>query len=111
MSYILQYSWYFLVWVFFNLVMVFQVNMNSGNLGLVKACLVAGLYPNLARYSGRSTFTFTVELVMLIPSVVDPNTMNLDPDPEFCPNFNPDPGLCYEFVEQKFKVVIIRNKI
>ena len=42
---------------------------------------------------------------------MDLNTMNLDPDPEFCPNFNPDPGLCYEFEEQKFKVVIIRKKI
>ena len=26
-------------------------------------------------------------------SVVDPNTLNLDPDPGFWPNLNPDPGL------------------
>ena len=25
-------------------------------------------------------------------SVVDPNTLNLDPDPEFWPNLDPDPG-------------------
>ena len=30
-------------------------------------------------------------------SVVDPNTLNLDPDPECWPNLNPDPGLCYKF--------------
>ena len=34
-------------------------------------------------------------------SVVDPNTLNFDPDPEFWPNLNPDPypdlGLCYQF--------------
>ena len=30
-------------------------------------------------------------------SVVDPNTLNLDPDPEFWPNLDPDPGLYYQF--------------
>ena len=25
-------------------------------------------------------------------SVVDPNTLNLDPNPEFWPNLDPDPG-------------------
>ena len=38
-------------------------------------------------------------------SVVDPNTLNLDPDPGFWPNLDPvpdpgtdsDPGLCYKF--------------
>ena len=36
-------------------------------------------------------------------SVVDPNTLNLDPDPGFCPNLDldpdpgPDPGLYYQF--------------
>ena len=28
----------------------------------------------------------------LDPSVVDPNTLNLDPDPGFRPNLDPDPG-------------------
>ena len=38
---------------------------------------------------------------------MDPNTLNLDPDPEFWPNLDPDPemwlnldpdpGLCYQF--------------
>ena len=30
-------------------------------------------------------------------SVVDPNTLKLDPDPEFWPNLDPYPGLCYKF--------------
>ena len=38
-------------------------------------------------------------------SVVDPNALNLDPDPGFWPNLDPvpdpgtdpDPGLCYKF--------------
>ena len=31
-----------------------------------------------------------------VPSVVDLTTLNLDPDPEFWPNYDPDPdaGLC-----------------
>ena len=33
----------------------------------------------------------------LITSVVDPNTLNLDPDPGFLPNLDPYPGLCYQF--------------
>ena len=41
--------------------------------------------------------------------VVDPNTLNLDPDPIVLPNLDPDPGLpvpvCYNFFitkEEKF---------
>ena len=30
-------------------------------------------------------------------SVVDPNTLNLDPDPGFWPNLDPDPGLYNQF--------------
>ena len=30
-------------------------------------------------------------------SVVDPNTLNFDPDPLFWPNLDPDPGLLYQF--------------
>ena len=30
-------------------------------------------------------------------SVVDPNTLSLDPDPGFWPNLDPDPGLKYHF--------------
>ena len=30
---------------------------------------------------------------LLCSSVVDPNTLNLDPDPGFWPNLDPDPGL------------------
>ena len=29
---------------------------------------------------------------LLCSSVVDPNTLNLDPDPGFWPNLDPDPG-------------------
>ena len=34
------------------------------------------------------------------PSVVDPNTLNLDPDPEFWPNLDPDPELYYQFLKK-----------
>ena len=30
--------------------------------------------------------------LLLNTSVVDPNTLNLDPDPRFWPNLDPDPG-------------------
>ena len=45
------------------------------------------MYPCRPRYilSGLEVFMET--------SVVDPNTLNLDLDPEFWPNLNPDPGL------------------
>ena len=35
--------------------------------------------------------------VSLQASVVDPNTLNLDPDPGFWPNLDPDPGLYNQF--------------
>ena len=37
--------------------------------------------------------------------VVDTNTMNLDPDPGFCPNLDPDPDpwLCYQLWNKKIK--------
>ena len=28
---------------------------------------------------------------------MDLNALTLDPDPEFWPNLDPDPGLCYQF--------------
>ena len=30
-------------------------------------------------------------------SVVDPNTVNLDPNPGVWPNLDPDPGFYYQF--------------
>ena len=30
-------------------------------------------------------------------STVDPNTLNLDPDPELWPNLDPDSKLCHQF--------------
>ena len=33
----------------------------------------------------------------VVASVVDPNTLNLDPDPGFWPNLDPDLGLNYKF--------------
>ena len=33
---------------------------------------------------------------VFLSSVVDPNTLNLDPDPGFWPNLDPDPGLYYQ---------------
>ena len=48
-----------------------------------------------------------------VESVVDPNTLNLDPDPGFWPNLDPDPELCYQF-EKKIildkKQVFFKNK-
>ena len=43
-----------------------------------------------------------------IISVVDPNTLNLDPDPEFWPNFVPNPNLgsdpgLLSILKEKFK--------
>ena len=32
---------------------------------------------------------------ILVTSVVDPNTLKLDPDPEFWPNLDPGRGSCY----------------
>ena len=34
---------------------------------------------------------------------MDPNTLNLDPDPEFWPNLVPDPGICCQFERKIFK--------
>ena len=38
---------------------------------------------------------------------MDPNTLNLDLDPEFWPNLDPDPGLCYKFLKEKLKNTVI----
>ena len=35
-------------------------------------------------------------------SVVDPNTLNLDPDPGVWSNLDPDPGLFYQFEREFF---------
>ena len=44
----------------------------------------------------------TTEHIHRKSSVVDTNTLNLDPDPEFWPNLDPDPELCYKFIRRKF---------
>ena len=36
---------------------------------------------------------------------MDPNTLNLDPDPEFWPNVDPDPGLGYQFWKKNLKII------
>ena len=36
---------------------------------------------------------------------MDPNTLNVDPDPGFWPNLDPDPGLCYKFWKNVLKTV------
>ena len=48
------------------------------------------------------SFICSQQLTMFaMASVVDPNTLNLDPDPGFWPYLNPDPcpdpGLYYQF--------------
>ena len=49
--------------------------------------------------SGFNSGSETLEIP--VPIVVDPNTLNFDPDPEFWPNLDsdsgPDPGLGYQF--------------
>ena len=37
---------------------------------------------------------YVCTLYSIVSSVVDPNTLSLDPDPECWYNLNPDPGLC-----------------
>ena len=41
-------------------------------------------------------------------SVVDPNTLNLDPDPGFWLNLDPDPdpGFYYRFWKKKLKIIL-----
>ena len=38
---------------------------------------------------------------------MDPNTLNLDPDPGFWPNLDPDPGLYFQLGKNKFKTTSI----
>ena len=40
---------------------------------------------------------------------MDPNTLNLDPDPGFWPNLDPDPGLYNQFWKKKFKIILEKN--
>ena len=48
---------------------------------------------------------------------MDPNTLNLDPDPGFLPKSvpvpDPDPGLYfpYQLLEKKFKIILEKNII
>ena len=44
-------------------------------------------------------------------SVVDPNTSTLDPDTEFLPNFDLDPGLYYTLWEEKNSKIILEKSI
>ena len=55
--------------------------------------------------------TFNLHFVMILTSVVDPNTLNLDPDPGFWPNLDldPDPGLYNQFRKKKFKIILEKN--
>ena len=53
----------------------------------------AAIWSGNARYNLGGFFY----RVWLYISVVDPNTVNLDPDPEFWFNLDPDPRFCYKF--------------
>ena len=44
--------------------------------------------------------------ILLCSSVVDPNTLNLDPDPGFWPNLDTDPGLYYQFWKKKLNIIL-----
>ena len=63
-----------------------------------------GVGPTLGRGLRQRTnrLLHTTEHIHRKSSVVDTNTLNLDPDPEFWPNLDPDPELCYKFIRRKF---------
>ena len=42
-------------------------------------------------------------------SVVDPNTLNLDQDPGFWPNLDPDTGFYNKFRKKTFKIILEKN--
>ena len=44
-----------------------------------------------------------VASILLSSCVVDPNTLNLDPDPGLWPNLNPDPGICQVSIKKKME--------
>ena len=44
-----------------------------------------------------------------VSNVVDPNTLNFNPDPGFWPNLHPDPGLYNQFWKKKFKIILEKN--
>ena len=59
---------------------------------------VISVYPNAVTKKCDRTFTVLASsLGIVATSVVDPNTLNLDPDPGFWPNLDPDPGLYNQF--------------
>ena len=51
----------------------------------------------------RSWFLYQYLVVF---SVVDQNTLNLDPDPGFWPNLGPDPGLYKNNLKKKLKIIL-----
>ena len=54
--------------------------------------------------------TWKAKSVFGSETLVDPNTLILDPDPAFLPNFDPYPGLYYQFWEIKLKIVLVKQK-
>ena len=52
-----------------------------------------------------------IEQCSFVISVEDPNTMNLDPDPGFWPNLNPDPELYNQFWKKKFQISLEKNNL
>ena len=55
-----------------------------------------------------STLNTVLFVRFLQNSVVNPNTLNLDPDPGFLPNLDPDPGLYNQFWKKTFKIILER---
>ena len=49
-------------------------------------------HPSFHFFISHHTFSFPFPPLILPTSVVDPNKLNLDPDPGFWPNLDPDPG-------------------
>ena len=56
-------------------------------------------------------FTKSSSIFNVPCSVVDPNTLNLDPDSGFWPNLDPDPGLYNKFLKKKFIIIFYVKSI
>ena len=69
----------------------------------------AAMAPPARSASGRTPLPSPGNLEV---SVVDPNTLNLDPDPGLWPNLDldpgpdPDPGLYFKFLKKNLKIIL-----
>ena len=45
----------------------------------------------------------------VVDSIQNSNTLNLDLDPGYWPNLDPDPGLYYQFRKKKLQIILEKN--